>query len=84
MIDLPDLRPYQVDFVSDLRKAIQRKPRVIACSPTGSGKSTVAKWIIGSSILKNDREGYSGRSLFTVHRRGLVDNAIDTFNLGPV
>lgn len=33
------LRPYQQDFVANLSKAITTQRRVIACAPTGSGKT---------------------------------------------
>ena len=78
MIDLPNLRDYQTDFVGQLRQAMRTHNRVIACAPTGSGKSTVAKYIIGSSYRKG-----SGRAVIAVHRRGLVDNIVDTFNRAP-
>lgn len=78
MIDLPNLRDYQTDFVAKLRQSMRVNNRVIACMPTGAGKSTVAKYIIGSSYNKG-----SGRAVIAVHRRGLVDNIVDTFNRAP-
>jgi superfamily II DNA or RNA helicase len=78
MIDLPNLRDYQTDFVGQLRQAMRTHNRVIACAPTGSGKSTVAKYIIGSSYNRG-----TGRAVIAVHRRGLVDNIVDTFNRAP-
>lgn len=83
MIELPNLRPYQIEFVENLRQAMRRNRRIIACAPTGSGKSTVAKYIIGSSYNRKPADGCSGNSLFTVHRRGLVDNAVQTFDRDP-
>lgn len=78
MIDLPNLRDYQTEFVSKLRQSMRFNNRIIACMPTGAGKSTVAKYIIGSSYNKG-----SGRAVIAVHRRGLVDNIVDTFNRTP-
>lgn len=78
MIDLPSLRDYQTDFVAKLRQSMRINNRVIACMPTGAGKSTVAKCIIGSAYNKG-----SGRAVIAVHRRGLVDNIVDTFNRAP-
>lgn len=83
MIELPNLREYQTEFVGGLRAGLTRHRRIIACSATGSGKSTVAKFIIGSSLNRQPSEKQSGNSLFCVHRRGLVDNAIQTFDREP-
>ena len=33
------LRPYQLEFVSNLSKSVAKNGRIIACAPTGSGKS---------------------------------------------
>jgi DNA repair protein RadD len=78
MIDLPNLRDYQLDFVAQLRQAMRSHNRVIACMPTGAGKSTVAKYIIGSSYNRG-----TGKAVIAVHRRGLVDNIVDTFERQP-
>jgi DNA repair protein RadD len=78
MIELPNLRDYQLDFVARLREDLRRHQRVIACMPTGAGKSTVAKYIIGSSYNRG-----TGKAVIAVHRRGLVDNIIDTFERQP-
>jgi DNA repair protein RadD len=78
VIDLPNLRDYQSDFVAQLRQSMRTHNRVIACMPTGAGKSTVAKYIIGSSYNRG-----SGRAVIAVHRRGLVDNIVDTFERKP-
>jgi len=83
MITLPTLRPYQVDNVADVCAALKRDRRIIDCMPTGAGKSTVAKYILGSKLNAVPTPGQSGNALFAVHRRGLVDNAIDTFLREP-
>lgn len=38
-VTLPKLRPYQQAFASNLAKALRDHRRVIACAPTGSGKT---------------------------------------------
>jgi DNA repair protein RadD len=80
---LPILRPYQSDFVDQLRAEMSELKRVIACSPTGSGKSTIAKFIFGMINKREPADGQSGYSVIAVHRRGLVDNIADTFERKP-
>lgn len=62
-----ELRPYQVDAISNLRLAIaQGKRSPVLVMPTGSGKTLVAKAMIESAIAK-------GRSvLFLAPRRELI------------
>ncbi len=84
MIELPDLYPYQSDVRDRARAALARHMRIILCGQTGTGKTRIAKWILGSSANREPSDRQSGRSLFTVHRRGLVDNAIDEFKKEPV
>lgn len=83
MIALPDLYPHQEVFRDKLRTALAKNRRVICCAQTGFGKTRTAKWILGSSANRKPTEGQSGRSLFCVHRRGLTDNAIDSFAEDP-
>jgi DNA repair protein RadD len=83
MIDLPNLRQYQIENVQAVQRALLEHRRIINCMPTGSGKSTVAKYILGSKLLKEPRSSQSGNAVFAVHRRGLVDNAIQTFDRDP-
>jgi superfamily II DNA or RNA helicase len=83
MIELPSLREYQLEFVDSLRNDMRRTPRTIGCMPTGAGKSTVAKYLFGLARNKPPTDKQSGFSLFAVHRRGLVDNIVDTFNRSP-
>lgn len=83
MIELPSLRPYQVDNVKAVYEALRHHRRIIDCMPTGAGKSTVAKYILGSKLNKEPTDTQSGNGLFAVHRRGLVDNAIETFERDP-
>lgn len=78
MIEIPTLYDHQQDFVNRLRSSIAKHRNVIACSPTGSGKSRIAKWIMAAAASKGTK-----RSLFAVHRRGLVDNIVQRFNETP-
>jgi superfamily II DNA or RNA helicase len=43
----------------------------------------MAKWILGASANREKTAGQSGYSLFTVQRRGLVDNASKSFAESP-
>lgn len=43
----------------------------------------MSKWILGSSANREPKENQSGRSLFAVHKRNLVDNASNSFNEEP-
>lgn len=83
MIELPSLYPYQAEQKDRARAALARHTRVILNAPTGAGKTRVSKWILGSSANREPLDNQSGRSLFTVHRRGLVDNAIASFAEDP-
>lgn len=80
---LPSLYPHQEDIRDRTRSALARHGRVILCAQTGVGKTRTAKWILGASAMREPRDNQSGRSLFTVHRRGLVDNAVDSFTEEP-
>ncbi len=82
-ITLPTLYPHQEALRDDTRAALGRHGRVILCAPPGMGKTRCAKWILGASANREPGEKASGRSLFTVHRRGLVDNAIGSFEEDP-
>ena len=80
---LPTLYPHQEDHKDRTRSAIAKHGRVILCAPPGVGKTRMSKWILGSSANREPTDRQSGRSLFTVHRRGLVDNAVDSFTEDP-
>lgn len=77
MITLPRLYEHQEAMRDDIRAELAQHQRVILCANTGVGKTRIAKWILGSSLAKG------GRSLFAVQRRGLVQNAIDSFSEEP-
>lgn len=83
MIELPTLYPHQEDLRDRTRVALGKHRRVILCAPTGMGKTRLAKWILGATTNREPAENQSGKSLFTVHRRGLVDNAIGSFGEEP-
>ena len=82
-IALPDLYPHQTDHKDRTRTALARHGRVILNAPTGCGKTRMSKWILASSANRLPTDRQSGRSLFTVHRRGLVDNAVESFAEDP-
>lgn len=83
MISLPDLYPHQDDLRDRTRSALWNHGRVIMCAQAGVGKTRIAKWILGASANRQPNANQTGRSLFTVHRRGLVQNASDSFNEEP-
>ncbi len=83
MIELPDLRQYQSDSIPNVQRSLMRDQRVIFWKPTGAGKTTVAKWILGSKLNRERTSSQSGNAVFAVHRRGLVDNAIQSFGKDP-
>lgn len=83
MIELPTLYPHQEDIRDRTRAALAKHGRVILTAPPGVGKTRCAKWILGASANREPNGNQSGRSLFAVHRRGLVDNASNSFNETP-
>lgn len=84
MITLPTLYDHQATQVNDVRNAFRRHKGVILCAQTGEGKTREAKHIIGLGVNRGPSKGQSGNFLFTVRRRGLVDNASNSFNEYPV
>lgn len=82
-IELPSLYHHQEDLRDRTRSALAKHGRVILTAPPGMGKTRTAKWILGASANREATERQSGRSLFAVHRRGLVDNASNSFNEEP-
>lgn len=83
MIELPSLYDHQAEQRDRVRSALAKHGRVILNAPTGSGKTRIAKWILGASANHEPNDRQSGRSLFSVHRRGLTQNAIDSFEEDP-
>jgi len=83
MIELPSLYGHQEDLRDKTREALRKRGRVILTAPPGVGKTRMAKWILGASANREPNENQTGRSLFAVHRRGLVDNASNSFDEEP-
>ena len=83
VIELPTLYPHQDKMRDKIRKALFDHRRAILCAPPGTGKTRLAKWVMGSYANRPKSEGQSGFSLFVVHRRGLVDNASNSFGESP-
>ena len=75
---IPELRPYQVKAVADVREATRRVPAVLLVAPTGSGKTVCASEIL-SRVTEVGRRG-----LFLADRLELIDQAsrkLDEFGL---
>ena len=66
------LRDYQQQAVSDIRMAIMRSGSCVFVCPTGSGKTVIASEIARLAAEKGTR------TMFLVHRRELVKQAIGT------
>jgi DNA repair protein RadD len=79
MIELPSLYPHQESIRDRTRSSLASLQRVILCAPPGVGKTRISKWILGASANRERLPNQSGKSLFAVHRRGLVDNASNSF-----
>ncbi|WP_026463512.1 DEAD/DEAH box helicase [Adhaeribacter aquaticus] len=81
MINVPTLRPYQVQSIEELREAFrQGHRRMILVIPTGGGKTTVA----AEMIRKATENG--NHILFLAHRKELVEqakNRLHTFGIKP-
>lgn len=83
MVTLPELYDHQAAMRDDTRDALKKYRRVILCAPPGTGKTRLAKWILGSYANREKQENESKRAAFMVHRRGLVNNASDSFGEHP-
>jgi superfamily II DNA or RNA helicase len=83
VIELPELYTHQVDMVDRLRKSIAKHRAAILQAPPGTGKTVMAKWMLGAAANREPKPDQTGKSLFAVHRRGLVDNASNSFNESP-
>lgn len=83
VIELPELYPHQVDMVDRLRKSIAKHRASILQAAPGVGKTRCAKWMLGSAANREPKPDQTGKSLFAVHRRGLVDNASNSFSESP-
>jgi superfamily II DNA or RNA helicase len=66
------LRPYQQDAIQNLRARLAAgAKRLIIVAPTGSGKTTIAAYIIAKAAEKGSRV------LFMAHRRELITQAFN-------
>lgn len=83
VIELPSLYPHQEKMRDDVRNSLARYQKSILCAPPGTGKTRLAKWILTSFVNRPQKEDESGKALFVVHRRGLVDNASNSFSESP-
>jgi len=83
MIELPSLYDHQSSLRDRTRPALAQHRRVILTAPPGSGKTRLAKWIMGASANRTPGDNQSGKSLFAVHKRGLVENASNSFAEEP-
>lgn len=83
MIQLPSLYEHQQELFLRVRSSLAEHKRIILCAEPGFGKTRLCKYIAGSLVNKETPNGFSGKILFVVHRRNLVDNASDSFNESP-
>ena len=68
------LRPYQIDFINQIRKHMKAGvKRILGVAPTGSGKTAETANMIASAVSKNMD------CLFVVHRRELVKQSMKAF-----
>ena len=82
--ELPTLYDHQILQKDTARAALAKHRAVVICANPGVGKTRMAKWILGTSLNRAKTDKQSGNVVFAVHRRGLVDNASDSFNEHPV
>jgi superfamily II DNA or RNA helicase len=82
-IILPSLYDHQAAMRDSSRTELANHRRIVLCAPPGCGKTRIAKVILGASANRESLPNQSGNILFTVHRRGLVDNASNSFDEEP-
>ena len=83
MIVLPELREYQHTMADGGRSVLGRSRAVILQAAPGSGKTRIAKFMLGKSAMRIRSDRLSGFNLFAVYGRGLVDNASEDFTAQP-
>jgi len=64
------LRDYQQNIIDQLTDSVNDYKKILIVSPCGSGKTVIGKTII---------ENYNGHVWFVVHRKELVDQAVEEF-----
>ena len=67
------LRPYQEQFISDVRNEFRKNKRVVGVAPCGAGKTIMTGWMIRESWRRGKR------SIFFVHRHELIKQTSETF-----
>jgi|TARA_Y100000296_G_C5164314_1_gene253695 superfamily II DNA or RNA helicase len=67
------LRPHQEDFIKDLRSALREHQSILACAPTGFGKTIAAAFMAKSAASKRFT------IMFAVHRQELIDQTSASF-----
>ena len=67
-----EIRPYQIEAIEELRISVARHGSVVFVLPTGGGKTIVAAMIARMAFSKGNS------TLFIVHRRELVGQAVST------
>lgn len=73
------LRDYQEQIIEAVRDQMRKgRKKILIQAPTGSGKTALTASMLGSASSKGIR------SWFNVHRRELVKQSIDAFNLAEV
>lgn len=83
MIELPSLHPHQSELKDKVCESFKRHRNLVMCVPTGTGKTRLSKWMLGKAVNRDRHPTRSGSVLFAVHRRGLVENASNSFNEDP-
>lgn len=78
-VELPTLWDHQTDLLNRTRQSLIKNRSAIMCILMGGGKTRVSKHILGSAMMKPKKPNASGRVLFTVNRRSLVDNGSSSF-----
>jgi DNA repair protein RadD len=68
-----ELRPYQSDLIAKARGELRTNDSVLIQAPTGSGKTALAAFMLGSASSKKKR------CWFNCHRSELVDQTAETF-----
>jgi DNA repair protein RadD len=82
-MNLPSLYDHQSQLVADLRRSLAVHHNSILQAEPGVGKTRMSKWIMGSALANEPKATQTGNAVFCVHRRGLVDNASDSFSEEP-